>query len=64
MRFTQSQRKTTPVIYKHRFLTVPMCINGETRWLEYATWKEEWDELMQLYKPANWMSDYYARYAE
>jgi hypothetical protein len=31
-----------------RFLFVPVTIAGETRWLEFARWRECWKETLSL----------------
>jgi hypothetical protein len=39
---------------KRRFLLFPLCINGETRWLEIATWQEEYNRMIDSLHPSGY----------
>lgn len=58
MKWRTNKKTSGTTEMKSGFLWLPMTINGETRWLEFARWEvlwEEWgiyDEIIP--KPIRW----------
>ena len=53
MRWKQNEKGDQRV--RRRFLVLPKSIGGEVRWLEVASWKEE---FFELYGPNGYWSEW------